>query len=166
MRALTPSQLVLPDDIVTPITRVTFLMLNPSDASAFKPDPTWSKCCEFARAWNANICEAVNLHAFRSSKPKFLWAQSIGKRGDNWENDAQILEACGGPCTRVIAAWGSDGDRDGRATQVRQLLHAAGITLHRLGVPLTDNGSPKHPLARGKHFIPLDTKAVVWNVDV
>lgn len=133
------------------VPRMVFAMVNPSDANATKPDPTWSRCIKFAQREDAWIVEAVNLHAFKSPYPQDL--KNIADRGVDAIADAEILLACVG-ATRVVGAWGNHGVLDDRHLQVAKLLADAGVELVHLG--LTDSGQPKHPLARGKHRIPDD----------
>lgn len=142
--------------------RVVFLMINPSTADAWKPDRTIDRCVEFTRRWGADVLEVVNLFSFRSPYPKDL--KTAIYCGDGPENDAQILEACRG-AHRVVAAWGAGGELYGRAVRVHELLTANGIALHALG--FTQDGHPKHPLARGVHFIPYDKELEVFeNTDL
>lgn len=141
-----------------PRTRtIVFLMLNPSTADAFKPDNTISRCMEFARRWEGDVLEVVNLFAFRSPYPKDL--KTADDRGDGPENDAQILAACR-HAHRVVAAWGTGGDLYSRAENVRAILRSAEIPLYHLG--LSQDGHPKHPLARGKHYIPYTKELEVF----
>jgi hypothetical protein len=139
--------------------RVVFLMLNPSDATAFRPDPTWTECTKWASRLGADVVEAANLHAYRSAYPTELRKRAHGFRGDGAENDTAILAACLG-ARFVIAAWGNDGNLDHRAEVVRRLLSEHRVALHHLG--LTQGGHPKHPLARGKHRIPADQQLIAW----
>lgn len=168
-RALEPHQLSIPDDLVRAITKVVFVMLNPSDANAWKPDPTWGKCCAIGRNHGADIVEAANLHSFVSPHPSDLWKLPVGQRGDDAINDRAILEACGGFLTAdersritVVCAWGSHGFRNDRGDIVRKMLVANDIQLHKLDMPLTEKNQPMHPLARGKNHIPADVKVVRW----
>ncbi len=108
--------------------RVVFLMLNPSTADAFKPDPTITECCKRARALQADVLEVVNLFALRSSDPADLKKCAYGYRGDDSENNRQIVEACQG-AAMVIAAWGNHGVLDSRDRFVRNLLHLSKIEL-------------------------------------
>lgn len=140
-------------DRATSLRIVTFVAVNPSTADAFKPDPTVTRCCEFARRWGADVLEVVNLFALRSTDPNGLDALPMRKRGDGVDNDDEIAAACAG-AHRVIAAWGDNGWRGARDQEVRRMLGELGVELHHLG--LTKSGRPKHPLARGKSFIPYD----------
>lgn len=124
--------------------RCVWLMLNPSTADAFKPDPTVKRCVAFSRAWGADVVEVVNIFALRSTDPDALYKRTWGLRGDHQDNDREILAACTG-AHRVVAGWGKHGALDHRGRAVRTLLsHHHGIKLHHLG--LNRDGSPKHPL--------------------
>lgn len=144
------------------LARVVFLMLNPSNANAFKPDNTVSRCIEFATLWGADVIEVVNLFAWVSPYPEDLYqrAQSALDVGANMTNDDAIRDACTRPKTRVIAAWGRHGRLNGRAEYVREMLLREHIMLEALDV--CEDGSPRHPLARGKHFIPYTKKPKLW----
>jgi len=141
--------------------RVVFLCLNPSTADERKPDNTLTRCVKFAQIWGGDVVEIVNLFAFRSAYPKDL--RTAIYRGDGPENDREILAACKG-AHRVVAAWGASGDFDlvsARAQRVEEMLRFAGVALHCLA--RTDDGTcPKHPLARGKHFIPYTKELEVY----
>jgi hypothetical protein len=141
----------------SPARRVVFAMLNPSRADAFRLDNTVARCVKFAQLWGADVLEVVNLFAHRSPYPDDL--KTVLDRGAGKENDEAILEACRG-ASRVIAAWGKGGEMWGRADAVRVLLADAGVRLEHLG--LTNDGRPKHPLARGKHFIPYTMEPQPW----
>lgn len=140
------------------LDRVAFVLCNPSTATAWKGDRTVDKCCLFAQRWGAQAIEVVNLYAFRSTYPEDL--DRASDLGIDEIADQEILAACRG-AKRVIAGWGNNGWRMGRAAAVRKLLEREGIELMHLG--LTQSGVPMHPLARGKNYIPLDREPVVWS---
>ena len=144
-------------DLPLTAKRVVFLMINPSTADAFKPDPTISKCCKFALRWGAEILDVVNLFAFRTPYPTDLFKQDIGADGaDEW-NDAQIVEACTQPgVIKVVAAWGNHGAWRERDVAVCAMLKEQCVNLWCLGTTSSVSAAPKHPMARGHHFIPLD----------
>lgn len=153
----------------SPLTTVVFCMLNPSKASANKPDNTWTKCCTFASLWGADLCEAVNLDSFITSKPNELFKLPIEQRGGDEVNNRQILERCGAfvdeetrSRIKIVCAWGQDGARDGRGEEVRSMLIEYGLDLYRIDADLADGDQPRHPLARGKYFVPLTAKMVRW----
>jgi hypothetical protein len=140
--------------------RVVFLLLNPSTADAFEPDPTVTECRKRATALGADILEVVNLIAIRSPFPTDLRKRAHGSRGDDAINNGQIIAACTG-AHLVIAGWGNDGALDHRDIIVRSMLRSAGIELCHLGT--TQGGFPKHPLARGRHRIPADQLPIAWS---
>lgn len=139
-----------------------FVLLNPSTADAFKPDPTVTKCAKFAQRWGMDVLEVVNLFAWRSPHPEDLDVHPVSELGIDEVADQEILLACGTPSPgdRIIAAWGNHGWRHGRDQIVRQRLEAAGHTLLHFG--LTKEARPLHTLARGKLLIPIDREPVAW----
>lgn len=157
-KPLTRLQIV--DGRVVGLMRWVFLLLNPSDATAFKPDPTVTDCRKRAFAGGADVLEVVNLFAFRSPYPTDLKKRAAGSRGDDMHNNHAIMDACDG-AAMVIAAWGNDGGLGARDVFVLDLLRHKRVPLYHLGV--TRYGFPKHPLARGKHRIPADLKPQLWS---
>lgn len=141
--------------------RIVFLLINPSTADAFIPDPTVTECRKRADAFGAGILEIVNLFALRSPFPSDLKKCAYGFRGDDEDNDRQIADACQG-AMMVIAGWGNDGRLGNRDLKVKRQLLSMDIELHHLG--LTKEGYPKHPLARGRHRIPADQQPVHWGL--
>lgn len=134
---------VVTDAFMKPIVRVTFLMLNPSTADAFKVDPTIKRCMAFARAWGADVLEVANIFALRSTDPGALYKLAHGQRGDDMDATSQMLDACRG-AARVVAGWGTHGALDHRGVIVRDLLLSHDIRLCHLGQ--NKDASPKHPL--------------------
>jgi len=126
------------------------VMLNPSTADASADDPTIRRCIAFAKRWKHGALEVVNLFAWRSTDPDELLdvPDPVGPG-----NDEVVLAAARG-ARRVIAAWGAHRAAQERAPTVLRLLAGAGVVAYHLG--LNEDGSPKHPLARGRHRIPDD----------
>jgi hypothetical protein len=115
----------------------TFVMLNPSTADATQNDPTIRRCLGFARAWGYGRLKVVNLYAFRTTDPGFLWLQDdpVGP-----ENDHAISLAFGAS-DLIVAAWGAHA----RVVRLAQFAETfRGWRLHALGV--TKHGAPRHPL--------------------
>lgn len=129
---------------------LVFIMLNPSTADDKIDDPTIRRCIKIADRENAGRLVVVNLFALRATDPRELarHPDPVGKC-----NDEFILIHCT-PGTRVVAAWGNGGRLLGRDAAVRAMLANAGVQLTCLGV--TGSGQPKHPLARGREYIPAD----------
>ena len=125
---------------------VLWMMLNPSTADAQQDDATIRRCIEFSKRWGYGSLLVVNLFAFRSTYPKDLftvsWSDAKGPENDGW-----IARHCG-QTSKGIVAWGNGG-----YYPRPQLPTHPGGWWH-LGK--TANGEPKHPLARGKSFIPYE----------
>lgn len=119
---------------------VVFLMLNPSVADAFVPDPTITRCLGFARRENAGGLVVVNLFALRSTDPSVVAAHPnpVGH-----SNNRLIVEAVQDAAV-VIAGWGVHGQLGGRDCAVAHLLDGYSRKLKCLG--RNQDGSPKHPL--------------------
>ena len=136
---------------------VAFCMLNPSTANAFKNDNTVTKCLRFADSWLASELQVVNLFSFRTPKPEELYTAPV--RGTDALNDSVIIGAMQS-ADLAIAAWGNHGELDGRGVYIHTLLVEQGVKLLHLGT--TQGGIPKHPLARGKAWIPYTQQPVEW----
>lgn len=126
---------------------VMWIMLNPSTADADIDDPTIRRCIEFSKRWGYGAMWVGNLYAWRSTDPK-----GLNSSGDpeGVENRAR-LEGMAAITDKAIAAWGNHGAIAG--PEYLDLI----VPKHRGGLwhlGLTNSGQPKHPLARGKAFIP------------
>lgn len=115
---------------------VTFVLLNPSTATATEDDPTIRRCIRFAYDWGYGGIRILNLFALRSTDPKALYSHHdpIGPLNNGWLkfylSDAKL----------AVAGWGVHG-----ALQRRGLIiHQRFPQLRTFG--LTKDGHPKHPL--------------------
>jgi len=143
-RSLDGRQLVINEPgVVVCVRCVTFLLLNPTKANAFQVDPTVTRCRGFALALGADVYQVANIDALCSTDPAELYKRAAGFRGDDEDNNREILLACTG-AHRVIAGWGVHGELGRRGDVVRALLATHQIALHHLG--LTRGGHPRHPL--------------------
>lgn len=159
-----------------------WIMLNPSTADSVKLDPTLQRCLGFTLSWTTGApwvrgddfdvharargeievsdgfgaMEVCNIYAFRSPHPEDLWATKdpVGPG-----NDAAIQVAAK-RATLVIVGWGNNAKPD-RERQVAQLLADIGVQPHTLQI--CKNGSPGHPLARGKMRIPDSATPIPWH---
>lgn len=118
--------------------RVCFCLLNPSTADAKVLDPTLKRCLAFARLWNFDAMEVVNIFALRSTDPKQLYKASdpVGPGND------RAIRTAARRADLIIAGWGTHGELQARGAQVANLL--ADFDLQCLAT--TKAGHPKHPL--------------------
>ena len=126
-----------------------FLMLNPSIADEEKPDPTMTRCLNFARAWGCTHLVITNLFALVSTDPKRLKlaGDPIGP-----SNDAYILDAASNAAL-VVCAWGENGAFLSRGKDVRKLL-VTNPRINPLVLRFTSKGQPEHPLYLPGSLVP------------
>lgn len=136
-------------------------MLNPSTADHRRNDPTVLALIHFAKLWGYGGLLIVNLFAFRSSSPAAMMVAPYpfgAGNADALENAMAYARDHGG---RLLCAWGNGGDFEGRAEWFcNRAFQVYRLELICLGT--TKGWKPKHPLARGKHWIPRDQQPVVW----
>lgn len=135
--------------------RVVFVMLNPSTADAVVDDPTIRRCIGFARAFDCERLEVVNLYALRSPNPADLRdSTEAGIDPVGPDNDRSIREASDG-ASLIVCAWGAHPMAVARVATVLDVLprplHCLGFTKHR---------APRHPL-----YVPASTPLWVWKAE-
>jgi hypothetical protein len=131
---------------------VTFIMLNPSTASAYQDDPTIRRCVRFAKDAGAGELVVANLYGLRATEPAELWRAEdpVGPQND------EILKIYANEADLLVAAWGAYGP-DERVNEVVKLLDDVdeGMNIHCLGT--TKMGHPRHPL-----YVRADQPFVKW----
>lgn len=155
---------------------VLWAMCNPSNADADKDDPTMLRVMEFSSRWGFGSCVVINPIPLISSTPKEAldWIDAVGRMTytlgekvfEQWNTNMatcveQILAA-----EMRVAAWGNimplQFVKDWWQCVVENTPDEPGpeIFWHCLGT--NKDGSPKHPLARGKNRVPADFKPIRW----
>ena len=139
---------------------LTWIMLNPSTATAVDNDPTIKRVEKFTENLGYDVAVVVNIYPYRSPKPsdlnKFKESDEFStamKKNARWINRAMSIS------DQIIAAWGTNGGEFADKS-VDALGQGSGRIIGCLG--LTLDGCPKHPLARGKHRIPDDAKLIQY----
>jgi hypothetical protein len=134
-----------------------FGMMNCSTAEADVNDPTVAKVCQISRGLGYGGAYIGNACAYRATDRMRLLtvADPVGPR-----NHAAILEMVSESSLVVIAHGRLPGDLQRHAHAMCELIQGAGHRLHVLR--LTPDGTPMHPLARGKAFIPVSTVPSPW----
>lgn len=127
---------------------VLFVMLNPSTADGDVDDATIRRCVGFAKAWNYERLEVVNLYAFRATKPKDLLAAGEDMYGPR---NQEVIERVARHAGIIICAWGTHAN-EYWAENVRGWMHLK--RHHALG--FTRSGQPRHPL-----YLPADARPVL-----
>ena len=135
-----------------------FVMLNPSKADEHRNDNTVSRCIKFAETWGFGKLWVLNIFSICSTDPKVLYQP--GKINDPYNDE--YIKASVSVADRVICAWGNHGALNDRAGQVGRMIREGGKVPMALGLTNPPNGypMPKHPLARGKAWIPYDVELI------
>lgn len=132
--------------------QVTWVMLNPSTATADADDPTIRRVVGFSRRWGFGSAVVVNLFALRATRPEDLVASHCPVGPDN---DRAILEALS-PTSEVVAAWGNHGripnPLSGRPRWKEVLDLISGPSRAVRCLARTKQSQPRHPL-----YLPADT---------
>ena len=129
-----------------------FALANPSIATAEVLDPTVTKCIGYAKRWGYEWCYVVNARAWRETNPKLVPADPLAIGPDN---DMHIFRAAAA-ADIVICGWGQLAGP--RGPVMLDLIRRAGRVPHALA--LNDDGTPRHPLARGKLALPRNVRPV------
>lgn len=165
--------------------------LNPSDADGKRDDPTMWRMMGFSLGWGFGSMVVTNTYPFISSttdklrawKETWDWETFEGHGMRPWEIDKSswsafhhnlgIIGQCAQKAEASVAAWGAGVE----AEDLQQLFDGARITVDtsehdgfgEIGVPIewkclgtNGDGSPIHPLARGKHRVPDDAVLQPW----
>lgn len=125
---------------------ITWVMLNPSTATASTADQTISRVVGFSSSWGYGSAEVVNLFAFRTTSPAVLRTAKDPVGPANHETVLNSAARTG----KVIIAWGNHGEQANPSTgaprcdEMLQMLDGVGGELSCLGV--TQRGQPAHPL--------------------
>jgi len=123
-----------------------FIMLNPSTADEVNDDPTIRRCVAFARSFECERLEVVNLFAYRATDPTELTLSQLPKVAlVGPDNNRHIVQACN-DSRIIVCAWGNYGGLFGRASEVLQLIRAQG-RIQPMALKINKlSGQPAHPL--------------------
>lgn len=131
-------------------------MLNPSNASEKRSDPTVTTLIRFAKGWGYGGLYITNHYALVSSSPKALEEAEdpVGPHNEHWQLEAlQFTQA-------ALVAWGNYPVPKKKVDALILMIQKSAQIPMCMGV--TKSGAPKHPLARGKHRIPATQQLEVW----
>lgn len=136
-----------------------FVMLNPSTADATQDDPTIRRCRHFAQREGCGRLLVANRRAYRATDPKEL-AHAFDPYGGirNAQEIQDALDRVRASGGITVVAWGTYPLEAGELEFWTSIARTT--TLHCLGT--TQDGAPKHPLARGKSAVRNDTPLVRW----
>lgn len=126
---------------------VLFVLANPSVATHLKPDPTVTRCIDYANRWGYGRCGVGNVRAWRETDPDLV---PPGAAGIGPENDRHVFEMAQ-RAKLVVCGWGKLGGL--RGLMMLDVIRKAGKVPHALN--LNQDGSPQHPLYLRKDLRPF-----------
>ncbi|WP_407528371.1 DUF1643 domain-containing protein [Methylobacterium oryzisoli] len=149
---------------------VCFIGLNPSTADHRVDDPTVRRWIHFARAWGYGGFTAVNLYPFRSScstdcRTWSRWQENgpdYCARDQLWANESHVVREAKAAAL-VVACWGA-GTWDPEYVDhvCEQVQEGEAPWPDLMCFARSADGSPFHPMARGRHRVPDWVRPVVW----
>lgn len=122
-----------------------FVMLNPSTADGKADDPTIRRCVGFAKAWNYERLEVVNLFAYRSTKPADLFAFARAGGDIIGIENSTIITNASLHAGIVICAWGANATAKEYGFHIETVRGWLDPT-PQFALGFTKDGSPRHPL--------------------
>ncbi|MEL7116223.1 MAG: DUF1643 domain-containing protein [Pseudomonadota bacterium] len=131
--------------------RLLYILLNPSQATELKNDPTVERCHRRAEAMGFGAYRVCNIFAWRATLPKDLKAANdpIGPH-----NMAHLIESADW-ADQVVCGWGVHGAHLDQGPKVAERLRANGTDLYHFGT--SKAGHPRHPL-----YVPYATGPTLW----
>lgn len=148
--------------------QICWVMLNPSTADAERDDPTLRRIMGFSLRWGFGSLIVVNLYPFRSPAPVNLrlWRARLANSGalhDDFVRNAKMAAEASTACDTVVAAWGAGIDRNDELLFTLLFCGQRSRPTRWECLGVTSDGSPIHPLARGKSRVPDNAHAQLWS---
>lgn len=122
------------------LSKVNFIMLNPSTADADKDDPTINKCMRFAKKWGYGGIIVTNIFDFRATDPEEMLKSKQPSSENNIFNCLSIARQT----ELVVCAWGNKGLYKKRGLTMLKALKNYGV--EPMGLKVNETGMPAHPL--------------------
>ena len=129
---------------------ILFIGVNPSDANANQPDPTYTVLHEKVQQLNAGdgvrfrYLVVANLFAFRTPYPEVMRQQGQQAVGDlnNWYLEHLIMGA-----SRIVLMWGAHGSYLNRSRDViENFIRNHHLEYRCYAFAFNQDKSPRHPL--------------------
>lgn len=167
---------------------IIWSLLNPSNADGKRDDPTTLRMIGFSYRWGFGSMIATNVYPFISSttdklrawRKTFDWKTYEANGMRPWELDKSSWSAFHHNIGVIndlirediicVAAWGTGADE----ADIQQFIEGVRLEVDdaefgSIGIPIewkclgkTADGSPIHPLARGRHRVPDDAILIPW----
>lgn len=134
-----------------------FAMMNPSGADVTVADSTVWRTAKIAQRMGFCRQIIINACAYRATNPKTLLGvhDPVGPK-----NAYHIEELCKDAGVLIVAHGLLPPKLRHHAEAMVDIMRQSGKPLHILG--LTKDGTPVHPLVRGKNALPANAVAHAW----
>lgn len=142
-----------------------FVMLNPSTADGAGDDPTIRRCVGFAKGWNFERLEVVNLFAYRATKPRDLLARQNSREDIiGWQNSELVAEAAR-DAGLIVCAWGTNVDALDPTGDHVETVRGWLDPKPQFALGFTKDGHPRHPLyaPANARLVPLPPAPLINN---
>lgn len=149
--------------------RILWCCFNPSRADAYRDDPTMLRMMGFSYRWGFGSMVVVNVFPYITAHPIELRRWQKNRNVQQWmaKNFGVVTREIDAS-DKLVAAWGNVAQRD-----INDFLWAISSTITGNGegsirfydwqcIGWTKDGSPTHPLARGKHRVQDDAVLQPW----
>lgn len=140
-----------------------FVLMNPSIADEDRLDPTLKRCAGWAQRLGYGGMEIVNVFPLVSTDPRGL---ADHDHAPSRQQNASHIRDLATRTTLIVGFGDLLSSSWLRALALPALSEIAdalgGVPVYALAV--TENGSPRHPLARGKHHIPSVANPVLYDL--
>jgi len=146
-----------------------FLGHNPSTAGHELEDPTTLIWNYFARLWGCNRYTAVNLYPYRSPDPAAARHWADWASTNDWtvrdllmQNESIVVREAR-KADIFVACYGAIAMDNAWNEHLLEAIQEGEWPYPDIYIfGLTANGSPKHPMARGKHRVQRDQQPILW----
>lgn len=163
---------------------ILWVLLNPSLADGRRDDPTTLRMIDFSARWGFGSMLVGNVYPFVSSTTDKLraWRRTfdhqtfedlgmprweIGLDRSSWaafHHGMGVISAALNPGLTCVAAWGAGVPEADVDQLLRGVRPEETIFAHMDWWCLGENadGSPRHPLARGRNRVPNNAELKIW----
>ena len=146
---------------------------NPSNAGADKNDPTVLRWNHFFRAWGFGGYTAVNKYPWISADPRECWERAEGAiKGPAWGDrddlffvNLPLVVSNAKTADQVFVCWGkARNDDDHLFTEhlIEEIQTGEEPWPDLWCFGKNGDGSPRHPMSRGKSRVPDDQRPMMW----
>jgi len=133
-----------------------FVMLNPSTADGEQDDPTIRRCVGFAKSWNFERLEVVNLFAYRATNPRDVLDSQMAGIDVIGPDNIDAVQSANEDAGMVVCAWGGNVSTLDPARHHIETVRGWLLQKKHFALGLTKDGHPRHPLYLPSSALPVE----------